>query len=171
MSFGCQIRNSDFGSSKLDMKFYSLQPICMNGLVRESQISVTHLGKRNDNIKLSNETMELETKYYAGVVSDSVKQLLNPEYLKKEAKKIQAASSIPVDFETEIKKLPKVKVSDSEKETLEGIFMQRKKEDGVIGEPSLWSFVQGLSAVGNYTDSGVRKRELAELAGTFLKEL
>jgi hypothetical protein len=163
--FGVQLRNSDFGASRLELRGFEINVICMNGLTGKSYMSEVHLGRKiPEEINISTETMIHDTKAQAGLIKDTMITLFSSEYLEKEIKKTQTASEYEINPEQAIKKLPKVNVTDEEKLSLTKLFMERKEEDGMQGKPTLYMLSQGISAIARDSKNQDRKRELSEYA-------
>lgn len=168
MVFGMRIGNSDFGDGALDLRMFSMQGVCMNGMVRETVLRQIHLGgKIPDNLHISDKTFDLDTKTQASLVNDMVLQCLSPASIKREAELIQNASLIHINPKQELVKLQKVGVSKDEVVKIEAALMENKIEDGVQGESTLWKMSQAVSAVSREAQDR-RKRELEEVAGQLI---
>lgn len=107
---------------------------------------------------------EARLKYY------SIKNKnLNGDSSRGRTETIQIASSKEVDIEREITKIAKIGlISKVEGEEIKKVLMDNKPEDGVQGGSSLWKLAQGVGAVARGKDDR-RKRELEEVAGSFIK--
>lgn len=163
--FGVQLRNSDFGSSALEMRAFNFIVRCKNGWVTQSILRNIHLGARlPDNLELSEMTYKLDTETKASLVKDTIGQLMNPEKVYKYSIMLQEASKIEIDLDREIKLLPQIGVHDYETEALKKIFMENSPVNNVEGENTLFKLTQGLSAVARDSNEN-RKRELAEITG------
>ena len=113
MSFGARLRHSDFGNGALELRTFNMQAVCLNGMVTETKLREIHLGgKLPDNINLSNETMRLDSMTKASAIRDTVKSIFSPDNLKNDVARIQRAGSIRIDFDKEIKRLPKLGVKE-----------------------------------------------------------
>ena len=165
MSFGARLRHSDYGDGALEMRTFNMQAVCLNGMVTESKLREVHLGKKlPDDIALSAETVRLDSMAKASLISDTVKNVFSPENLKNDIARIQRAGSIRIDFEKEIKKLPKMGMLENEIKNLTGKLMLNNENDGIKGEASLWKLAQAIGAVAKDVKPD-RTRELNELAG------
>jgi len=151
--FGSRIRNSDFGDGAMEVNRFMMNVVCMNGMVGQSVLNKVHLGGRiPDNLIVSERTMIKDTEATASLITDAVGQLYQPQTRLEMVEKIQDASNISVDFEQEVKKLPKLGISKAEIEALEKILMNNDPANGLQGEPTKWKF----------------KRELETIAGSML---
>ena len=170
MVFGGQIRNSDFGASKLELRIFTMNTWCLNGCTSKQMIGERHLGSRieqMDNVTFTAETMEADTKARALQVRDIMNSLYSPENIHWERNRIQKASDIELDFPAKIKELPKLGATVDECDKLTKVLMANNPEDGVQGANTLWKFAQGLTAVAN-KESADRKRDLQDIASSIM---
>lgn len=166
--FGARISNSDYGDGALEVRAFQMNCVCLNGMVAESQLKQIHLGKRlPDNLNFSERTYNLDTQAMASAVSDIMKSVLSPERIKETAGRIKEASSIVIDLDKEIKKLPKMGMLKDEVEKVEKRLMNSDEAQGVTGKPTKWKLSQAITSVSN--EIGERRRqELNELAGKLI---
>lgn len=165
--FGAQIRNSDFGASKLMLKVFQMNVVCLNGMVGQNIIDERHLGSRIEqtgHITFTEETMNADTKARALQVRDIMDSVYSPDNLKAEREKIIAASDIELDFNHEVKALPKAGMLQSEVELLNKALYESNPGNGLQGKNTLWKFAQGITHIANEVESADRKRELQDLA-------
>lgn len=163
--FGVQFRNSDFGTSSLEMRAFNFVIRCLNGWVTQSVMRNVHLGARlPENLELSQRTYDLDTQTKASLVKDTIGQLMDPERLLNYSIKVQEASKIDIDLPSEVKALPQIGVHDSEIKVLEQLFMENNPDNNLEGANTLFKLTQGLSAVARES-SDTRKRELDEITG------
>lgn len=170
-AFGAQIRNSDFGASKLELNVYQMNVVCLNGMVAKKMISDVHLGSKieeSGNISFSEETMDADTHARALAVRDIMKSVYSKENITRERQRIVDATEIELDFVQEIKQLPKMGVQVAEVELLNKTLMENDPADGVQGRNTLWKMAQGLTAVANKVESGDRKRDLQDIASSLM---
>ena len=169
VAYGLRISSSDFGNGALEIRAFMMQAVCLNGLVTERKMREIHLGGRiPDNMEISNETFQLDTKTQSSLTYDMVKQLMSPKEIDSKVLAIQAASSTVIDTEKEISAIvKKALITKAEETEIKKVLMENKPEDGVTGEGTLWKLAQGISAIARNKD-GARERELHEIAGTFL---
>lgn len=166
---GARFSTSDYGDGAVDMRAFLLNGACLNGMVRESVMKQVHLGsKLPDNLQLSQQTYELDTKTTVSAVRDLTKGLFSKDNLMKKAIEIQGASEMEVDFEHELKRLTRDGgLLKQEGKEVEKILMRNDPEDGVQGGATLWKLTQAITAHAREL-SPERSRELHELSGNFL---
>lgn len=169
---GARFSTSDYGDGAVDMRAFLLNGACLNGMVRESVMKQVHLGsKLPDNLQLSQQTYELDTKTTVSAVRDLTKGLFGIENLKKKAIEIQGASEMEVDFEHELKRLTRDGgLLKQEGKEVEKILMRNDPEDGVQGGATLWKLTQAITAHAREL-SPERSRELHELSGQLLNRV
>lgn len=169
---GARFSTSDYGDGAADMRAFLLNGACLNGMVRESVMKQVHLGsKLPDNLQLSQQTYELDTKTTVSAVRDLTKGLFSKDNLMKKAIEIQGASEIDVDFEHELKRLTRDGgLLKQEGKEVEKILMRNDPEDGVQGGATLWKLTQAITAHAREL-SPERSRELHELSGQLLNRV
>lgn len=172
-AFGAQIRNSDFGASKLELRMYQMNIVCLNGMVSKSMISDVHLGSQidqSDNVLFTAETMDADTNARALAVRDIMNSIYSVENLTRERQRIVDASAIELDYTQEIKKLPKMGLLQGEADAVAKTLMNNNPDDGVQGANTLWKLAQGMTSVANKTEDKDRKRELQDVASSMIAE-
>lgn len=169
---GARFSTSDYGDGAVDMRAFLLNGACLNGMVRESVMKQVHLGsKLPDNLQLSQQTYDLDTKTTVSAVRDLTKGLFSKDNLMKKAIEIQGASEIDVDFEHELKRLTRDGgLLKQEGKEVEKILMRNDPEDGVQGGATLWKLTQAITAHAREL-SPERSRELHELSGQLLNRV
>lgn len=169
---GARFSTSDYGDGAVDMRAFLLNGACLNGMVRESVMKQVHLGsKLPDNLQLSQQTYELDTKTTVSAVRDLTKGLFSKDNLMKKAIEIQGASEIDVDFEHELKRLTRDGgLLKQEGKEVEKILMRNDPDDGVQGGATLWKLTQAITAHAREL-SPERSRELHELSGQLLNRV
>ena len=169
---GARFSTSDYGDGAVDMRAFLLNGACLNGMVRESVMKQVHLGsKLPDNLQLSQQTYELDTKTTVSAVRDLTKGLFSKDNLMKKAIEIQGASAMEVDFEHELKRLTRDGgLLKQEGKEVEKILMRNDPEDGVQGGATLWKLTQAITAHAREL-SPERSRELHELSGQLLNRV
>ncbi len=175
MAFGARLSTSDYGDGALDLRTFMMQGICLNGMVRESVMRQVHIGSvLPENILLSAETYDSDTRTSMLAVRDITKALFSKESLEKRAFEIQKASATEVNIATELRNLNKNGLLLSDCKAVEEILINNNPEDGVEGGNSLWRLVAGLTAHGrNVGNEGNqrRERELQEISGNLLNRI
>lgn len=169
---GARFSTSDYGDGAVDMRAFLLNGACLNSMVRESVMKQVHLGsKLPDNLQLSQQTYELDTKTTVSAVRDLTKGLFSKDNLMKKAIEIQGASEMEVDFEHELKRLTRDGgLLKQEGKEVEKILMRNDPEDGVQGGATLWKLTQAITAHAREL-SPERSRELHELSGQLLNRV
>lgn len=169
---GARFSTSDYGDGAVDMRAFLLNGACLNGMVRESVMKQVHLGsKLPDNLQLSQQPYELDTKTTVSAVRDLTKGLFSKDNLMKKAIEIQGASEMEVDFEHELKRLTRDGgLLKQEGKEVEKILMRNDPEDGVQGGATLWKLTQAITAHAREL-SPERSRELHELSGQLLNRV
>lgn len=169
---GARFSTSDYGDGAVDMRAFLLNGACLNGMVRESVMKQVHLGsKLPDNLALSQQTYELDTKTTVSAVKDLTKGLFSKDNLMAKAIEIQGASEVEVDFTKELKRLTSNGgLLKQEGKEVEKILMRNNPEDGVQGGATLWKLTQAITAHAREL-SPERSRELHELSGQLLNRV
>lgn len=166
---GARFSTSDYGDGAVDMRAFMLNGACLNGMVRESVMKQVHLGsKLPDNLALSQQTYELDTKTTVSAVQDLTRGLFSADTIKRKAYEIQGASEMEVDFDRELKKLTgNGWLLKQESKEVEKILMRNNPDDGVQGGSTLWKLTQAITAHAREL-SPERSRELHEISGELL---
>lgn len=169
---GARFSTSDYGDGAVDMRAFLLNGACLNGMVRESVMKQVHLGsKLPDNLALSQQTYELDTKTTVSAVKDLTKGLFSKDNLMAKAIEIQGASEVEVDFTKELKRLTaNGGLLKQEGKEVEKILMRNNPDDGVQGGATLWKLTQAITAHAREL-SPERSRELHELSGQLLNRV
>lgn len=169
---GARFSTSDYGDGAVDMRAFMLNGACLNGMVRESIMKQVHLGsKLPDNLALSQQTYELDTKTTVSAVRDLTKGLFSTDNIRQKAYEIQGASEIEVDFDHELKRLTRDGgLLKAEGKEVEKILMRNNPDDGVQGGATLWKLTQAITAHAREC-TPERSRELHELSGSLLSRV
>lgn len=166
---GARFSTSDYGDGAVDMRAFMLNGACLNGMVRESVMKQVHLGsKLPDNLALSQQTYELDTKTTVSAVKDLTRGLFSADTIKRKAYEIQGASEMEVDLDHELKKLTgNGRLLKQESKEVEKILMRNNPDDGVQGGATLWKLTQAITAHAREL-SPERSRELHEISGELI---
>ena len=169
---GARFSTSDYGDGAVDMRAFLLNGACLNGMVRESVMKQVHLGsKLPDNLQLSQQTYELDTKTTVSAVRDLTSGLFSKDNLMQKAIEIQGASEIDVDFEHELKRLTRDGgLLKQEGKEVEKILMRNDPDDGVQGGATLWKLTQAITAHAREL-TPERSRELHEISGQLMNRV
>jgi hypothetical protein len=169
---GARFSTSDYGDGAVDMRAFLLNGACLNGMVRESVMKQIHLGARlPDNLQLSEKTYTLDTQTTVSAIRDMTKSLFSREAIMQKAIEIQGASSIDVDFDSELRKLVRAgSLNKSDQEEVQKILMHNNYEDGMQGEATLLKLSQAISARGRELEPR-RCSELHEISGLLMNRV
>ena len=169
---GARFSTSDYGDGAVDMRSFLLNGACLNGMVRESVIKQVHLGsKLPDNLRLSQETYELDTKTTVSAVRDLTSGLFSRDTLMQKAYEIQGASEMEVDLDRELNNLTKNgHLLKQEGQEVQKILMRNDPEDGVQGAATLWKLTQAITAHAREL-TPERSRELHEISGSLMNRV
>ncbi|MDR2913623.1 MAG: hypothetical protein LBV74_02125 [Tannerella sp.] len=169
---GARFSTSDYGDGAVDMRAFLLNGACLNGMVRESIMKQVHLGSRlPDNLQLSQQTYELDTKTTVSAVRDLTRGLFGKDNIMRKAIEIQGASEIEVDFNNELKSLVKKgSLLTTDSDSIEKILMNNNPDDGVQGEATLWKLTSAITAHARELEPR-RSRELHEISGALLNRV
>lgn len=169
---GARFSTSDYGDGAVDMRSFLLNGACLNGMVRESVMKQVHLGsKLPDNLRLSQETYELDTKTTVSAVRDLTSGLFSRETLMQKAYEIQGASEMEVDLDRELNNLTKNgHLLKQEGQEVQKILMRNDPEDGVQGAATLWKLTQAITAHAREL-TPERSRELHEISGSLMNRV
>lgn len=169
---GARFSTSDYGDGAVDMRSFLLNGACLNGMVRESVMKQVHLGsKLPDNLRLSQQTYELDTKTTVSAVRDLTYGLFSRDTLMQKAYEIQGASEIDVDLNHELNRLTaNGSLSKAESGEVQKILMNNNPDDGVQGAATLWKLTQAITAHAR-TLTPERSRELHEISGQLMNRV
>ncbi|MCK5292919.1 MAG: hypothetical protein KAR39_12990, partial [Thermoplasmata archaeon] len=86
--FGAELRNSDYGDGRLNLRTFYLNVVCLNGMIGTKFLNEVHRGGRMpENLVLSQDTYDKESAAQAGVVTDSMQHLFDTDNMKKEVER------------------------------------------------------------------------------------
>jgi hypothetical protein len=164
-AFGARIQNSDFGTSKLDVKVFMIQVQCFNGMTGQSVMSAVHLGARmGDDVELSDRTHRLDTATKVSAVRDIMKGYFGKERILDNVARIQKSAAAKIELPQVIETLPKMGVTKGEVSLIEKALMESPEGSGITGGSTLWKLSNAVSWIGNTLENPDRQRELSEIA-------
>ena len=168
--FGAELRNSDFGDGRLNLRTFYLNVACLNGQIGTKFLNEVHRGGRlPENLVLSQETYTKESEAQASVCTDSMNHLFDPANMRGEVERIQRASDTPMDYVEGVKALKRTKhYSENELSILTAKLMAKNPDDGIQGANTKWGFVQGITSLAN-TYTTTRRNELIEYASDMMQ--
>lgn len=170
MAYGATFENSDFGNGALNVSFFLLRLVCLNGMIGETSMRQVHLGKRlTEDVDWSVRTQKLDMKTVLSGVEDMVIG--------------QLAESRIEEMQAHVRKAHERKLDDaSRKSVLDMLkrFMNKGELDKAISkfnEPdvellppgnTMWRMSNAISWLAGETEDEERKLELQRLAGKVL---
>ncbi len=164
IAFGLEWSNSDFGAALHAIRAFVLRVWCLNGATMENSLAQVHLGRQlGDDIELSRETYELDTKTSVSALRDVVRGTLAPKKVEALCAGIQRANENKVDWKNVQTGLAK-KLLKSEMEAARHSF----ESDDEINLPAgntMWRVSNSISWLAGKTTDPDRKLELQRLAG------
>jgi len=174
VAFGTRWRTSDYGAGAHVLQSFILQGVCLNGNTTESVLREKHLGaKLPDNLALSAETYESDTKTRMLTIRDLTRNLYSSEVIKDKCLQIEAMAGTKVEAGEMLSSLFGLgKLMKGETEDIGKILMRNSPEDGLFGESTLWKLSQGITSYANTeTVSAVRRMDLQDIAGELFKKI
>jgi len=165
---GMQLKNSDFGDGRLELRSFKKNAVCLNGLIGQSFIKEVHLGARlAQEFVYSLETINKDTEVRALMVRDAMNYIFSDRNREFEEAQILEASDQKIELKHEIERLPKLGLGKLEAKAVETVLLNRNEDDGVYGNPSRWMLSQAVSAVARSSNEE-RMRELQQIAGSLV---
>jgi len=166
---GFQLKNGDFGGSKLEGRSYWKKAICLNGAIGQAFLKEVHLGSRlSQDFMFSIETTNKDTEVRALMIRDAMRYAFSDRNLQFEEAQIVEASANKIDLPKQIEHLPKLGFTKIEKAGIEEILLKRSDDDGVSGEATTYLFAQAVSAFANRVTDPERSREIQQIAGNMI---
>lgn len=166
----CVLENSDFGAGALELYFEVLRIWCTNGAIGMSRMRQVHLGRKlPDDLRLTQETYEADSKAQALLVRDTVAGVLERGQIERRLQPvIHSASQEVEDVEAEVGKLARARrMTKAEIEGLNQKLMQRDGGEVPEGRVTRWSLSQAISSLANES-SHDRARDLQRAAGELI---
>ena len=166
--FGARIRNSDFGRSTCELRFFQMNVVCTNGMVGEQAVKEIHLGRKYDSIHYSNKTYELDTRTVSSAINDIVGGVLSSESIAKQAEKMKESTEEVIDTKQAVKRLTAAKIATKEEATeIEEAMLLSDPQEGIQGRPTRWKLTQAMTSVAK-SKSTERRKQLEEMAGKMI---
>jgi len=168
MIFGAHIRNSSFGTSALDVRTFTIQMICSNGMTGTRNLREVHrAGRIMANGMLSNDTLIARAEYKKGLITDGLNHVFSTQNITNSVLSMEAAGSTEIDMEIAIKKLAKQKIQQSEIKEINDIILNNHETDGLTNSPTLFKLSQAVGAVAREKPTS-RRLELMDIAGNII---
>ena len=147
---GAQLKNGDFGGTRLEFRSFWKKAICLNGAIGQSYIKEVHLGSRlAQDFVYSIETINKETEVKALKVRDAVRYVFSERNQQFEEAQIVEASGKKIDLVREVERLPKLGMTKTETKAVESVLMARNENDGLFGEATIYLLANAISAYAN----------------------
>jgi len=141
---------------------------CLNGNTGKTLMHEIHMGgKIADTIEISDETVMKDTEAKASLVMDAMNSVYQGETKERLLESVRKLSEKEVDVAKESERLPKLGLSKQEVEAFNKLMMNNDPANGLQGAPTMWKFVNGLTAVARDSEPE-RKRDLEKVAGQLL---
>lgn len=168
MAFGGSISSSDFGQGSLDVRSFSVQGICANGMIGKSMTKHVHLGKRLDSTDhaYSERTYQADTRTMILAAQDLAYNILDEQSIQDQIHSIMMASAhVITKPEQAMKELPKLGLLEEEIDQINQLLLNANPNDGIQGLFTKWKLQQAVTAVARVLEP-VRSREVQIIAGS-----
>ncbi len=168
IAFGIEISHSDFGKGALSVRVFIMRVWCTNYARMEEELRKVHLGKRlEDNLELSQETYDLDTKAMASATKDIVLGALAPNKVNTQVALIEKAMAEKIDVKEAIGGLTKMGLLKKEVEAVRDVFNNGGVEELPPGN-SLYRMSNAVSWIAKSAETAERRLELEQVAGAVL---
>jgi len=169
MSFGAELRDSDYGDGKLAVNGFVDRMWCTNLATTEDVLSQVHLGKRlPDNVQFSTQTYQLDTEAMASAVHDVTKNVLGAGAVNRYLDMVRVANEQKVE-PSAITAWVKKNLGKDEGEKVVAKFASPEMELLPAGQTA-WRWSNALSWLANETEDERRKLELQDFAGAVIQK-
>jgi hypothetical protein len=179
IAFGVSFANSDFGVGKLAVGGFVMRISSGTTAVLENMLSKVHIGKildSDDELTLSEDTMNKELAAHQGAVRDSVIATLSPEAVKKSLDMIVKANAHGIEWfklRTTLSKALTKKELELVKSLLENgddlmDLPPVVKDSGGYNQATSWWAANVIGWFAQKEESVERQKDLQELAGEVL---
>jgi hypothetical protein len=168
MSFGLELRNSDYGDGKLQISIFVDRLWCTNMATLKDELSKVHLGARlPDDLRLSQKTYDLDTETFASAIRDITTDCLSPKRVEDTCQVIRDNADREMNW-NQAKRLLGTKLNKGELTETETLFEKGCNTDQVPVKQSRWKLSNAVSWLANGVDDPARKMELQKLSGDLL---
>ena len=168
MAFGAELGDSDFGDGALSLRGFVQRMWCTNLATTEDVLTKVHLGKRLDDIRLSQGTYELDTKAMASAVNDLASHVLGAPAINGYIDMVKTANEQKIEPSQITTWVKKNLQKDEGKKAIDK-FNSPDIELLPAGQTS-WRWSNALSWLANETSDERRKLELQDMAGSVLQK-
>ena len=165
---GARLGASDFGKGTVEVAFFMLRLLCLNGMVGERAIRQVHLGKRiADDSMFSERTRALDTATMASAVRDVIGSQFSDAAMTTRKEKVERAAGTEIDPKAAFKELGKV-LTKSETEKAQETFMFGAA-DVVPDGRNAWRLANALSFIAKSASNVDRAMDLERMAGAIVE--
>lgn len=168
MLIGLAWSNSDFGAGAHGSAVTILRLNCYNGATGDQVIRQVHAGRRLDaqGVRLSQETLDLETKLAASVLKDTATEAFGPERVNGLLGQIRSAATQGMTWETLRKRIANG-TSKGEQEAIKVAFEGADTFNLPAGQTA-WRASNAVSWIAGQASDADRKLDLERLAGALM---
>ena len=170
MAYGVNFENSDFGNGALDISFFMLRLVCLNGMIGESSLRKVHLGRRlDDDLDYSKKTHELDQKTIVSAVGDMVRGQLGEGRIDKMQAFIKASFDNKLDDKKRESTMEVLKQYLNKGE-VDKMMKKFNEPDVELLPPgnNMWRMSNALSWLAGEQEDAERTLEMQRLAGKLL---
>lgn len=168
MVFGLKWGNSDFGNGKHNLHCFVTRLWCTNHAIADDMLSQVHLGGRlPDNLALSQQTYELDTKTSASAMRDMVKGLLAPAKVNAMLDAIRESNEREINPKVAFESLAK-RLQKREVEAVKNAFESNDNYNMPEGKTA-WRLSNAVSWIAGNTADRERALDLMRVAGDIAK--
>lgn len=167
MAFGAELADSDFGDGALTLSGFVLRMWCTNLATTEDVLTKVHLGKRMTDVRLSEQTYQLDTQTMTSAVNDLSSHVLGAGAVNGYLDMVRSANEAKVDPK-QIDGWIKKNLGTTEGDRAKEKFASADVEMLPAGQTK-WRWSNAISWLANETEDERRKLELQDLAGGLLK--
>lgn len=170
MAYGVNFENSDFGNGALNVSFFLLRLVCLNGMIGETSMRQVHLGKRLDeNIEWSEKTYKLDMQTVVSGMGDMVLGQLAETRIEEMQAQVRRAHAAKLDDNSRRSVLDMLKrfMNKGELDKTLAKFNEPDVEMLPAGN-NLWRMSNAISWLAGEEEDEERKLEVQRLAGKVL---
>jgi hypothetical protein len=167
MLFGMMFETSDFGNGKLCIRSFVDRLWCTNRAIGSDDLAKVHVGARlTEDMELSRQTYELDTRTMASLVNDVAKKSLGPGSVNHYLEGIKQANEQKIEGRAISDFLRKHKLTKFEEDAVTKAFNSADVEMLPAGQTT-WRMSNAISWIANtQVADEERKLELMKIAGT-----
>lgn len=170
MAYGVSFENSDYGNGALNISFFLLRLVCLNGMMGETNFRRVHLGKRlDDDLTYSMETHKLDMRTIVSATRDQVLAQLAQERIDTMQSMIKSAYEKELTEGTLKSTMESLRKSLSKAE-YEAVSKKFNEPDVVLVPPgqNIWRMANAVSWLAGEAEDEERKLDLQRISGKLL---